>query len=101
MGDLLGELYVKKYFTPEAKQRMLDLVNNLQQTFAERIKRLDWMSDETKQKALEKLNAFAKKIGYTDKWKDYSTVMIDKNDYLGNRLRAGKWAYEDNISRYW
>jgi putative endopeptidase len=74
MGDLLGEMYVTKYFTPAAKKRMLDLVNNLQQTFAERIKNTDWMSSETKQKALIKLNAFTKKIGYTDKWKDYSSV---------------------------
>jgi putative endopeptidase len=99
MGDLLGEMYVSKYFTPEAKKRMLDLVNNLQQTFAERIKRLDWMSDATKQKALEKLNAFTKKIGYTDKWRDYTSVAIDRNDYLGNRQRLGKWAYEENVNR--
>ena len=98
MGDLLGELYVKKYFTPEAKQRMLDLVNNLQQTFGERIKKLDWMSEETKQKALAKLNAFTKKIGYTDKWRDLSGVAIDRNDYIGNRQRLAKWAYEDNVN---
>jgi Predicted metalloendopeptidase len=97
MGDLLGEMYVSRYFTPEAKKRMLDLVNNLQETFAERIKHLDWMSDATKQRALEKLNAFAKKIGYTDKWKDYSSVVIDKGDYIGNRQRLSRWAYEDNI----
>ena len=99
MGDLLGEMYVTKYFTPEAKKRMLDLVNNLQQTFAERIKRLDWMSEATKQKALEKLNAFTKKIGYTDKWRDYSSVVIAKDDYLGNRQRLGKWAYQENVNR--
>lgn len=99
MGDLLGEMYVTKYFTPEAKKRMLDLVNNLQQTFANRIKNLDWMSEDTKQKALAKLNAFTKKIGYTDKWRDYSSVVIDKNDFLGNRQRLAKWAYEENINR--
>ncbi|MBA2249040.1 MAG: M13 family metallopeptidase [Chitinophagaceae bacterium] len=99
MGELLGELYVNKYFTAEAKKRMLDLVNNLQQTFADRIKRLDWMSDETKQKAFEKLNAFTKKIGYTDKWRDYSSVRVDRNDYIGNHRRAAKWAYDDMVSR--
>ncbi|MDB5198681.1 MAG: family metallopeptidase [Chitinophagaceae bacterium] len=99
MGDLLGEMYVTKYFTPEAKKRMLDLVNNLQQTFADRIKQLDWMSDATKQKALEKLNAFTKKIGYTDKWRDYTSVAIAKDDYLGNRQRLGKWAYDENVNR--
>lgn len=99
MGDLLGEMYVNKYFTPEAKKRMLDLVNNLQQTFAERINRLDWMSSATKQKALAKLNAFTKKIGYTDKWRDYSSVTIDRNDYLGNRQRLSQWAYNEMVNR--
>jgi len=63
LGDALGQLYVKKYFPPEAKQRILDLVNNLQETYKERIEKLSWMSDSTKQKALLKLNAIAKKIG--------------------------------------
>jgi len=71
LGDALGQLYVKKYFPPEAKQRILDLVNNLQETYKERIQKLSWMSDSTKQKALLKLNAIAKKIGYPDKWKDF------------------------------
>lgn len=97
MGDLLGEMYVTRYFNPAAKKRMLDLVNNLQETYAERIKKLDWMSEETKQRALAKLAAFSKKIGYADKWKDYSSITIEKNDYLGNRQRLGKWSYEDNI----
>ena len=99
LGDLLGELYVNKYFTAEAKKRMLDLVNNLQETFADRIRRLDWMSEATKQKALEKLSAFSKKIGYTDKWLDMSSIVIVKNDYIGNRQRAGKWAYQDMVDR--
>ena len=99
MGDLLGEMYVTKYFTPEAKKRMLDLVNNLQQTFADRIKHLDWMSEDTKQKAIVKLNAFTKKIGYTDKWRDYSTVTINKNDYFGNRQRLAQFSYNEMVSR--
>ncbi len=70
----LGQLYVKKYFTEEAKKRMLELVNNLQKAFAARIDKLDWMSDSTKQKAKEKLFAITKKIGYPDKWRDYSNV---------------------------
>ena len=90
---------MNKYFTAEAKKRMLDLVNNLQETFAERIRRLDWMSEATKQKALEKLSAFTKKIGYTDKWRDMSSIVIVKNDYIGNRQRAGKWAYQDMVDR--
>ena len=99
LGDLIGELYVNKYFTAEAKKRMLDLVNNLQKTFSERIKRLDWMSEATKERALEKLSAFTTKIGYTDKWRDYSSVIIDKHDYFGNHQRAARWAFMENVNR--
>lgn len=100
LGDLLGQLYVSKYFKPEAKQRMLDLVNNLQQTLSTRIKALDWMSDETKTKALEKLNAFTKKIGYPDKWRNYNDLVITKNDFLGNARRVNQWGYKEMIARY-
>jgi putative endopeptidase len=99
LGDDLGQLYVEKYFKPEARKRMQDLVENLHVTFAERIKRLDWMSAETKERALQKLNAFTKKIAYPDKWKDYSTVTISKDDLLGNIRRSGKWAYNDMVER--
>src|SRR5665213_43915 len=85
LGDLLGELYVEKYFNAASKKRMLEPVNNLQQKFGERIKRLEWMSEATKQKALHKLAAIAKKIGYTEKWRDYSSVVIKKDDFLGNK----------------
>jgi putative endopeptidase len=100
LGDLLGQLYVEKYFKPEAKVRMLDLVNNLQTTFAGRIKNLEWMSDETKVRALEKLNAFTKKIAYPDKWRDYSAVTISRADFFGNLRRASQWAYNDMVTRY-
>ena len=99
LGELLGQLYVDKYFKPEAKKRMLALVNNLQQTFGERIKRLDWMSEVTKLHALEKLHAYAKKIGYPDKWKNYDGLVITRNDFLGNIHRAAQWQYSDNIGR--
>ena len=99
MGDLLGELYVTKYFKPEAKARMLELVNNLQKVFEERIKNLDWMSAETKERALEKLNAFIKKIGYPDKWKDYSSIAIDKKDFIGNVKRVNQWSYNEMVNR--
>jgi len=99
LGDLLGQLYVDKYFKPEAKERMLKLVNNLQKTFEDRIKGLDWMSDETKLRATEKLNAFTKKIAYPDKWKDYAGVTIG-NQFLANVRSAGKWAYNDMVTRY-
>ena len=98
LGELLGQLYVEKYFKPEAKQRMQDLVNNLQQTFADRIKKLDWMSEATKQRGLEKLNAFTKKIAYPDKWKDYASVTIRKDDFLGNIQQTGKFSYLEMVS---
>ncbi len=100
LGDLLGQLYVSKYFKPEAKVRMQGLVKNLETTFAGRIQRLEWMSDETKVKALEKLNSFVKKIGYPDVWKDYSSIKIDKTDFVGNLRRASQWAYNDMVTRY-
>lgn len=99
IGDLLGKMYVDKHFKPEAKARMMELVGNLQATYAERIKRLDWMSDVTKQKALAKLNTFLKKIGYTDKWKDYSALTIVNNDYAKNVMAANAWGYNYNISK--
>ena len=99
IGDMLGHLYVDHYFKPEAKQRMLEMVNNLQQTFAERIKRLTWMSEETKKKALVKLMAITKKIAYPDKWKEYEGVEITKNSLLDNIRSASKWAYNYNINK--
>ncbi|MDB5253683.1 MAG: peptidase [Flaviaesturariibacter sp.] len=100
LGDQLGQLYVARYFKPEAKQRMLELVNNLQQTFAGRIKNLDWMSDATKLQALEKLNAFTKKIAYPDKWKDYSGITITDNNFVGNLRSAAQWRYDEMVTRY-
>jgi putative endopeptidase len=99
LGDALGQLYVKKYFPPEAKQRILDLINNLQQAYKERIERLSWMSDSTKQKALVKLNAITKKIGYPDKWKDYSSIEINKNDFIQNIKNANHFIYDYNINK--
>jgi putative endopeptidase len=99
LGELLGHLYVDRFFKPAAKQRMLEMVNNLQQTFAERIKRLTWMSQDTKQKALAKLMAFTKKIAYPDKWKDYEGVVISKNSLLDNVKSCSQWAYNYNINK--
>ncbi|MES2850414.1 MAG: M13 family metallopeptidase [Bacteroidota bacterium] len=84
LGELLGQLYVKKYFTEAAKKRMDELVNNLQKAFEARIKNLDWMSDSTKQRALVKLNTFLKKIGYPSKWKNFDDVTISKGDFFAN-----------------
>lgn len=99
LGDFIGELYVENYFKPEAKVRMLDLVNNLQATFAARIKRLDWMSEATKVKALEKLHAFAKKIAYPDKWKKYEGLTTSKNDFVGNLRNVSTWGYNYMINK--
>ena len=85
LGDLLGQLFAKKYFTAEAKTRMNELVNNLQDVYRERINRLDWMSDSTKVEAVKKLNAFIKKIGYPDKWEEYKDVEIVKDNFFGNK----------------
>lgn len=99
MGELLGQLYVDKYFTPEAKSRMDELVNNLQKVFAARISKLDWMSAETKAKATEKLNIFLKKIGYPSKWKNFDDVTISKGDYLGNARSARTHSYNEMIRK--
>jgi putative endopeptidase len=99
LGDALGQLYVKKYFPPESKQRILDLVNNLQQTYKDRIQALNWMSDSTKQKAIIKLNAIAKKIGYPDKWKDYSSIDISRDNIIQNLKNTGHYIYQYNINK--
>ena len=88
LGELLGQLYVKKYFTETAKKRMDELVNNLQKAFEARIKKLDWMSDSTKLRAVTKLNAFLKKIGYPSKWKNYDDVVMENGNYFANAKSA-------------
>ncbi len=99
LGDLIGQIYVEKYFKPEAKAYMVELVNNMQATFAERIKRLDWMSETTKQKALEKLNAFAKKIAYPDKWRTYDGIEATADNFYKNVKSCSVWFYNYNVSK--
>lgn len=99
LGEALGQLYVKKYFPPEAKEYMVNLVHNLQKAYAEKIKEADWLGDSTKQKALDKLNSITLKIGYPDKWKDYSSIEIDRNSLIGNLERIGEWQYNYNINK--
>lgn len=99
LGELLGQLYVAKYFTPAAKQYMVDLVNNLKVTLGERIQNLTWMSADTKARALKKLAAFTVKIGYPDKWQTYTGLTIDRNDYFGNLRRASEWRYNYTVSQ--
>ena len=99
LGEALGQLYVNIYFPESAKKRMLELVNNLQKAYAVRIDNLDWMSDSTKQKAKEKLFAMTKKIGYPDKWKDYSNVNIVRNKYFENVASASSGRYQYQLAK--
>lgn len=99
LGEALGELYVSKYFKQSAKDRMMDLVNNLTKAFEERMAKLDWMSDSTKQLAVAKLHAITRKIGYPDKWKDYSSIKIDRNKYYENVVNASKFDYNYEINK--
>ncbi|GEO11446.1 M13 family metallopeptidase [Segetibacter aerophilus] len=99
LGEALGQLYVKKYFTEDAKKRTLELVNNLQKALAARIDKLDWMSDSTKQKSKEKLFSMTKKIGYPDKWRDYSNVNIVKGKYFENIVSASAHNYQFQLAK--
>ena len=99
LGEAVGQIYVEKYFPAEAKQKMLTLVGNLQTALGERIMNLEWMSDATKEKAMEKLNTFHVKIGYPDKWKDYSNLEIKDDSYWENAKRANRWAIAENLDK--
>lgn len=91
IGEALGKLYVAEHFPPEAKERALEMVNHLKEALADRIQTNDWMDAPTKQEALKKLAAFAVKIGYPDRWRDYSALKIDRGPYLFNVLRSDQF----------
>jgi putative endopeptidase len=99
IGEGLGKLYVADYFPPEAKARALELINNLKAALADRIKTLEWMDEPTKQEALKKLAAFTVKIGYPDRWRDYSTLMIDRGPYVLNALRADSFEVKRDLDK--
>lgn len=99
LGEVVGQMYVEKYFPAAAKERMVNLVKNLQTALGERIQAQEWMSDSTKTVAAEKLAAFHVKVGYPDKWKDYSSLEIKKDSYWANVCRASEWAVRDMYSR--
>jgi len=99
LGEVVGKVYVKEHFPPEAKERMLALVGNLVNAYEKSIKALDWMSDETKAEALDKLSKFTPKIGYPDEWRDYTALDIEANDYYGNVERASLAEYERFMDR--
>lgn len=97
LGEVLGELYVEKFFPPSSKKRALELVNNLKFAFKDRIKKLNWMSDATKKNALDKLVKINVKVGYPDKWKDYSSLEIDRDSYFDNIQRSRHFSFIEDL----
>ncbi|MFT7220663.1 MAG: putative endopeptidase [Candidatus Azotimanducaceae bacterium] len=99
IGELLGKFYVERHFAPESKARMQDMVRHLSAAYADSIRSLEWMSSETKEKALIKLSKFTPKIGYPDKWRDYSTLTIASDDLVGNIKRSRIFSHQQNVSK--
>jgi putative endopeptidase len=99
LGEAVGKIYVEKYYPPEAKAKMDQLVEYLIEAYRESIQELEWMSDETKKKALVKLDKFTPKIGYPTKWKDYSSIVIDRNDLVGNIKRVTSWGLDREMKK--
>ena len=100
LGELIGQVYVKDYLPKGSKEKLLEIGNNIRDVYAEHIKKLDWMSDETKKKALFKLSKIVMKVGFPDKWKDLSSVVINRNTYCNNVMAVNKWAYNYMINKY-
>lgn len=100
MGMVLGKLFVAEYFPAKAKERYTNLVEAIRSTYSERIQKLDWMSDATKAKAQDKLSKMTKKVGYPDKWKDYSQLVVGTNSYCENMMNASRWHFNDMVSKY-
>jgi putative endopeptidase len=103
VGEAIGKLYTEKYFPPQAKAAAQEMVDNIIVAFGERIKNLEWMTDPTKEKALEKLSTFNVKIGYPDEWKDYSLMVVkgkeDGGNYLENVMNASKWRWNEDLAK--
>jgi predicted metalloendopeptidase len=99
LGELAGQLYVKEYFPPASKTKMLELVGNLRAALGLRIDAIEWMTPETKARAHEKLAAFLPKIGYPDRWKDYSALSVRRDDIMGNVQRATEWDWRYQVAR--
>jgi putative endopeptidase len=100
IGMVLGRIFVKQYFPESSKKRYSDLVEAIRTAYNERIDRLDWMSDATKAKAHQKLAAITKKVGYPDKWKDYSALIIGRSSYCENMMSAARWNFDDMLSKF-
>jgi predicted metalloendopeptidase len=99
LGDALGQLFVAKHFPPQAKKRMLDLVENLRAALGEELQNSTWLSPETRKNAVAKLNAFTPKIGYTDKWKDYSSIKVSRSNYFENIRAVSNWSRTFNLQK--
>ncbi len=99
VGELLGQVYVQKFYSPKTKERYVNLVNNMVAAFAQRIKKLDWMSDSTKQKALYKLSKLRKKVGYPDKWRDFSKLSVDRSSFVRNSIDADIFWFDRRINK--
>jgi putative endopeptidase len=99
VGEQIGKLFVEQYFPEESKQKVMDLINNINAVFKERVQKLDWMGEETKVKALDKLSKFTYKIGYPDEWKDYSDIEIDSKSLIQNVMNATYFGYLENVNR--
>jgi len=99
MGEALGQLFVKEYFSDKAKQRYSELIENIRMAFKERIQKLTWMSDSTKQRAYDKLARMTKKVGYPDKWKDFSAMKIERGPFVLNMQRASSWWLAYNLAK--
>jgi putative endopeptidase len=91
LGDALGQLYVERYFSPRTKERYVRLTDEIFAAFRARVRALDWMSEATKQRAIRKLDAVTRKVGYPARWRDYSSYEVDRDSYLGNCLRGNVW----------
>ncbi len=100
LGELIGQVYVKDYLPKGSKEKLLEIGNNIRDVYAEHIKKLDWMSEETKKKALFKLSKIVMKVGYPDKWKDMSSVTINRNTFCANVMAVNKWSYDYMIKKY-
>jgi putative endopeptidase len=99
LGEALGQIYVEKYFPPEAKVRALEMVNNLIATLHDDLETLPWMGEATRQQALAKLAAFTKKIGYPDKWRDYSAYHVDRGPYVLNVIRGAQFEFQRDLNK--
>ena len=100
LGELIGQVYVGEYLPKGSKEKLLEIGNNIRDVYADHIKKLDWMSEATKVKALNKLSKIVMKVGYPDKWKDLSSMKIDRKSYCANVIQANIWGFKDMINKY-